>query len=493
MKNSHYLPFLLALAFWAQQAAPQDTLHTEWAITATSPVANGNADAWAIGTDPTGNIFWGVNLDMPGLFILMDATLWKLDADANIIWQTTAATGPFAQQSYNLKVMDSLVFAAGRTCRGLALDSCDVLLFTVDAATGTTDWAFEWDGGFGYEETDGIALQSGSIIISGWSDGDGTEVDGLLMKLNATGDVLWQTTFGSGTARDDHFDGHAVVDDSMIYVCGLWDGSPLVGWDGRALLAKFNKTDGTFVDSVLFGRQDTWLNAENALGMTTDGTFLYVTGYTTPAPNDWDIFVAKYDKDLHQLWHTSWGGPMIESARAITVAPDGAIYIGGNTNSFGNGNVDIALLKLAPDGALQWYKTWGEGGDDQTLDIHLRQNALYLTGKTNSSHPSGKWEAVLLKVAVDSVNATGDIPAALSRVKVQPNPARNQARLTFVNVSHIPHTLLLFDAFGREVETVKEIVNSEVTVQKGSKHAGVYFFQLRNRKKIVATGKVVFE
>jgi beta-propeller uncharacterized protein DUF5122 len=493
MKTKHYLPCLLALAFLAQRATPQDTLPTEWVLTASSPVPSGNANAWAIGTDAAGHIFWGVNQDMPGLFVLMDATLWKLDPGGTIIWKETTATGPFTQQSYNLKVTDSLIIAAGRTCSSLDLNSCDALLFAVDAATGVTGSAFEWNGGTGYEEIDGIAPQPDGILLTGWSDGGSTEIDGLLMKIDYTGNVLWQTTFGSGTARDDHFDGHAVVDDSMIYVCGLYDGSPLLGWDGRALLAKFDKSDGSFTDSVLFGRQDAWLNAENALGMASDGTHLFVTGYTTPAANEWDIFLAKFDKDLHQLWYTTWGGPMIESARAITIAPDGAVFIGGNTKSFGNGGVEIALLKFTPDGTLEWYKTWGGTGDDQTLDIHLDQNALYLTGQTNSFHPSGKWEAVLLKVAVDSVNAAGEVPAALSGASVQPNPASEWAQLTFNNVAHLPHTLVISDAFGQKVEAVDGIVSGEVVIQKEGKPAGVYFYQLRNGEKVVAMGKLVFK
>jgi hypothetical protein len=183
---------------------------------------------------------------------------------------------------------------------------------------------------------------------------------------------------------------------------------------------------------------------------------------------------------------------MVESARGITVAPDGSIYIGGNTNSFGNGGVEIVLLKFSSGGALDWYKTWGATGDDQTLDIHLRENALYLTGKTNSFHPSGKWEAVLLKVAVDSINATGEVRAPFAGAAVHPNPIHDWAQLTFDNPAHKPHTLVIFDSFGKPMDRVDGIVNGEVTIQKDCKPAGTYFYQLRNEEKVVAEGKMVF-
>lgn len=52
--------------------------------------------------------------------------------------------------------------------------------------------------------------------------------------------------------------------------------------------------------------------------MATDGTDLFITGYSTPyAANDWQIFVAKYDKQLKQHWIKTCGGNGSETARGI--------------------------------------------------------------------------------------------------------------------------------------------------------------------------------
>jgi hypothetical protein len=149
MKKKCYLLILPLLCFLTKSAISQDTLQTEWVLTAASPVANGNAEAWAIGSNAEGQIFWGVNQDMPGLFEYMDAMLWKLDADGNLLRIDTAATGAFAQQSYNLKVTDSKILVAGRTCSSFTVNTCDALVIAVDAVTGGTGWAFEWDGNNG--------------------------------------------------------------------------------------------------------------------------------------------------------------------------------------------------------------------------------------------------------------------------------------------------------------------------------------------------------
>jgi len=494
MNKKYLLLTILSILLSTSIGFSQEELTTEWELRLSSDLPNGNAEAWAIGSDQNGNLLWGVNKDMAGFFEFMNALVYKLDDESNLIWLDTAVTGAFAQQSYNLKVTDSLVYVGGRTCRALGIDSCDMLLFTTDVNTGETAWDFVWDGGYGYEEIDGIAIEPDGIILTGWSAGDGTLIDVILMKIGFDGNIIWQTRWGGMADRDDHQDGHIVVDDSMIYISGLYDGSPSLGWDGRALLAKFDKTDGTFVDSVTYGRQDQWFNAENALGMTSDGTHLYTTGYTTTSANNWDIFVAKFDKDLNNVWYKTWGGLDTESARAITVADDGSIYIGGNTNSFGNGKLEMALIKFNPAGTLEWYKTWGEEQDDQILDIHLDDHLLYLTGKTQSFHPTQKWEAILLQVDLDNIVSNTEITNATHPpLHFFPNPTTHSATLQLDPSIIRPQKFSLFNAIGQEVMTLDDFSDREIRVEKKDVGSGVFFFRLLYGEEGIGVGKVVFD
>lgn len=489
----HLITLLFIILLIPGLSFSQDTLITSWELIESSPLPNGNAEAWAIGSDHDGNLFWGVNKDMPGIFEYMDALVFKLDDEANTSWIDTAATGVFAQQSYNLKVTDSLVYLGGRTCKTIGIDSCDVLLFTTDVNTGETGWDFIWDGGYGYEEIDGISVETDGVILTGWTKGNGTELDVLLMKIGFDGSIIWQTTWGSMTAKDDHQDGHIVVDDSHIYISGLYGGSPLLGWDGRALLAKFDKTNGNFVDSVQYGRQDQWVNAENALGMTSDGTYLYTTGYTTTSPNNWDIFLAKFDKDLNQVWYTTWGGEdNTESARAITIDDEGAIYIGGNTSSYGNGGFDMSLLKFDPAGILEWYKTWGGILDDQILDIHLHDNNLYLTGKTQSFHPTQKWEAVLLNVDITNFNTPiKNVNDTKPHWQIFPNPTINYATLDLTHSLAQTQEITVYNLIGQKVMHFNNITSQEIILDKKNLGSGVFLIQIVDENQNASVRKLI--
>jgi len=257
-------------------------------------------------------------------------------------------------------------------------------------------------------------------------------------------------------------------------------------------LAKFDKTDGSLIDTVLYGRQDQWLNAENALGMATDGTYLYTTGYTTTSPNNWDIFVAKFDKDLNQIWYTIWGGDQTESARAITVHEDGSIYIGGNTQSYGNGGFEMSLLKLNSLGTLEWFQTWGGDLDDQILDIHLNDNNLYLTGKTQSFHPTNKWEAVLLNVDLNNINtSTENVKREEPQLRISPNPTSNTATIKLVNPTLKMKDLSVFNTLGKRVMQISNIATDEIMLEKNTVGTGIFFFQilLDDQKKL--NGKLI--
>jgi Secretion system C-terminal sorting domain len=434
-------------------------------------------------------------MDMPGIFEFMDVLVYKLDENTNQIWLDTAFTGTYAQQSYNLKVKDSLVYVVGRTCHSVGTDSCDALLFFTDKMTGITGLGFIWDGGFGYEEIDGIAFDDDGIYITGWTAGNGTGINVLLMKIDFSGNLIWQKTWGSQGNLDDHQDGHIVMDDSMIYISGLFEGSPILGWDGYALLAKFDKSNGKIADSVIYGRQDPWFNAENALGMTSFGDFLYVTGYTTTSPNNWDIFVAKFDKNLQQIWYTTWGDSIeTESARAIAVSQDGKIYVGGTTASFGNGGTNVVLIQYDTSGNMNWYKTWGGNLDDHALDIHIRKNDLFLTGKTKSFHPAQNWEAFLLKVELDSIVGINEQWNSIENdIYFVPNPMKETSTLRFNNSKNIPHRLDVFDVLGKKVLSIDNITTGLIKIEKGNLPNGIFIFQLWNGRQKIGAGKLVVE
>ncbi len=457
---------LLTVLIFSLGLAPfvraQATLNPAWEVFRTSPT--NNAEAWGIDVDDDGTIYWATNQDRPGVFIFRDVVFYKLDAEGNEIWaEPTIYGGQFAQQIYNVTLAESVVYLGGRTCTNANPLNilCDVLVLAVNPQTGDTLWSTVWGQGFGYEEADGLVAEDDGLYVTGWTDGGTSNLDIALLKLDLHGEILWSNPWG--TDRTEHQDGHSVVDEAFIYVAGVYDGGTnpipsLEGFDGQALVAKFSKADGSYVDHISFGRDDPWLNFENALGMASDGDFLYVVGVTTVASDDYDIFLHKYDKDLNLIWATTWGTEgAVESARAIALADDGAIYVGGNADGLGAGGLEAVLLAFTNDGGLINYQTWGGPDNDQILDIRVRDGFVYLTGKANSFNANGNDEAFLLKVDLATVVGTedeGPVPTLASVHQNYPNPFRSETTFTFSLAQPGPATLRIYTLLGQEVATV---------------------------------------
>jgi hypothetical protein len=121
-----------------------------------------------------------------------------------------------------------------------------------------------------------------------------------------------------------------------------------------------------------------------------------------------DVFVTRLTPDgTGVVWSTFLGGAQGEIAEAVTVAPDGSVFIAGHTGStdfpttpgafqtvFG-GESDCFVTKLAADGGSLGFSTFlgGTGWDAAApkfvvfarMDAHFRDGAVTVTGTTQSS------------------------------------------------------------------------------------------------------------
>ena len=65
-------------------------------------------------------------------------------------------------------------------------------------------------------------------------------------------------------------------------------------------------------------------------------------------------------------WAITYGGSSSEGAASIQQTADGGYIVAGWTHSFGPGGNDIWLLKLAPNGYVEWEKVYGRNDYDWT-------------------------------------------------------------------------------------------------------------------------------
>lgn len=253
----------------------------------------------------------------------------------------------------------------------------------------------------------GLAIavdSSGNVCVTGYTKSFGAgDEDVFILKLNSTGDIVWQKTWG-GSGGDRGL-GITVDSSGNIYVTG-WTlsygtSSQQSGWNtitySAVFLLKLNSTGD-------LEWQRTWeelyaAQCGDCLATDSSGN-VYVAGY-------YGGFILKFNSTGSLMWQKTWGSTTWGNDQCYGLARDasGNLYITGQTTDFGAGNQDAFVLELSPAGGLVWQKTWGGSGDDEARGIAINSTygQIYVTGFTNS-FGAGNYSVFLL-----TLNFTGGL------------------------------------------------------------------------------------
>ncbi len=75
-----------------------------------------------------------------------------------------------------------------------------------------------------------------------------------------------------------------------------------------------------------------------------------------------NLFVYKTDTNCNVLWHKEFGTDTAnDQAKCVIATTDGNILVGGNTESYGTGAVNMYVIKLTPSGDTLWTRTYEPG------------------------------------------------------------------------------------------------------------------------------------
>ncbi len=173
-----------------------------------------------------------------------------------------------------------------------ALDQPMDLWLIKTTATGVVQWNRHY-GGQSYEIGRCVTQAAdGGYIVAGVTNSYGAGgTDGWLIRTDATGNILWDKTFG-GTRND-----------SLYWVSNTGDGGYILAGA---------------TDSLGAGGSDGWL--------------------------------IKTDVDGNTLWEKTFGGPGNDSLKSVSQSHFGGYIAAGSTDSYGAGSTDVWLIKTDEQG-----------------------------------------------------------------------------------------------------------------------------------------------
>ena len=95
----------------------------------------------------------------------------------------------------------------------------------------------------------------------------------------------------------------------------------------------------------------------------------------------------------------SVGGADVEVPYTIIQSSDNGYVLAGWTNSFGNGNEDVYIVKLKSDGSLEWQRVIGTSDKDNGIYVIQSQDGGYIiVGYSRVSSPSLRDNAYIIKL-----------------------------------------------------------------------------------------------
>ncbi|HEU4927516.1 MAG TPA: hypothetical protein VFT24_10730 [Vicinamibacterales bacterium] len=316
----------------------------------------------AVGADGSTYLTGIHSLTAPPLKIF----LVKLAADRSIAWQTTwDGPDPF----FDSRASDVAVSPDGTAVyvTGTAfINPNQGVLLKFNAADGSLIWQKSW-GGSAFPE--GVAVSAdGSIYVGGSVRLNfDANLRASLTKFGPDGTVLWHRIWNTPTSGGETM-GEDVAIDSIgdIYLVG---GTPIPDPTDPTLILGFQiallKVDAS--GNLLWQRtvaEEEQLDARGGLGTAPDGS-VYIAGARLPNRGSFDALVVKFATDGALEWARAWGGRGHDEANGVVVRADGAVFISGTTNSFGDAD-DVFFLHLQSSGRAEDAVTWG---DPTTTDI----------------------------------------------------------------------------------------------------------------------------
>jgi len=340
-----------------------------------------------------------------------DVYILKLNSKGELEWQKTFGGKSDDGANSIQQTADGGYIVAGWT-ESFGSGEQDAYILKLNAK-GDLEWQKTFGGKYDYDEANSIQQTAdGGYIVAGWTHSPGFIDDVYILKLNSKGELEWQKTFGG--KDNDVAESIQQTTDGEYIVVG-WTKSFGSGGDDVYIL-KLNST-GEIEWQKTFGGEDD--DKANSIQQTKDGGYI-VAGWTESFGSGYnDVYILKLNAKGDLEWQKTFGGGNSDVANSIQQTTGGGYIVAGWTYSFGSGGEDVYILKLDSKGEVDTIPPeikiaspsdgveLGETIDiniDVTDNVELEKVMLYIDGKKVKEYTSGPY-----KYSWDSSKATEGI------------------------------------------------------------------------------------
>lgn len=408
----------------------------------------------------------------------------------------------------------------------------DMLILKLDTS-GNLSWQKCLGGSYDDRALSIKQSAHGGYIVAGYATSNDGDVLGIhlnssgnptedvwVVKLNDTGRISWQKTFG-GSDLDFAMSIQQVKDSGYIIAGATYsdDGDMTKNYDNTsdAWIAKIDVSGSLSWQKSLGGTQgDIFYSAIQ----TTDGGYI-ATGSTFSTDNDVsglhvdttgtlneDVWVVKVDSAGKFIWQKCYGGTSRDIGYDIRQTIDGGYVVAGcagsidgdvagmHTSTARVGRYDYWILQLASNGSINWQKCLGGTDADIAFSIEQTSDGGYVTiggaystdGDVAGNHGQSDAYVVKLQRTAGVLNVQSNV----SVLTISPNPSHNSFTLQY----HLSTDagVVITDVAGRVVAELTIAKNTrQATINASVWQPGTYFYKVLQSGQVLESGKLVKE
>ena len=424
-----------------------------------------------------------------------DMVIIKLDNLGNILWEQDYNGGEWTEASNIIPTSDGGFIAAGTTYSGIET-SRDIWIIKLDNL-GNLLWDYLFVGDDFDMPTGILQTLDGNYVIAGQTSsyGEGC-VDGMLLKLDQEGNLLWNHFYG-GTTNENLVGISETDEGKIIFSGGVESPEDIDVW-----LVK-TESDGSIIWEKSFDFNDT--DRASRVFQLADGSFI-ICGYSETGSNA-EGLLLKTDNDGELLWYNLFGGDQDELFWSMIITEEEEFILTGVTTSYGEGYKDIWLVKTDVMGNIIWDTTYGGISEEMGMDLDFTDDGgIIIAGYTNS-FGAGDKDIVLLKYNLNVGIDNSDLSAVDYQLNSYPNPFNLSetkrsitTTISFSTKNSKKAEIEIFNMKGQHIRQLKindlGSVTNEITWNGKDKSgnlmgSGVYLYQLKLDGKTVANKKMM--
>jgi uncharacterized delta-60 repeat protein len=238
----------------------------------------------------------------------------------------------------------------------------------------------------------------GGFVVAGYTSSFGASgYDFWVLRLDSNGSVIWQRTYGG--LNDDEAYSIQQTSDGGFVVTGLT--MSFGAWYADFWLLKLNSS-GDIAWQKTYGGTN-W-DAAYCVEQTSDGGYVVAGTTASFGAGGYDFWVLRLDSNGSVTWQNTYGGSGSDEAYSIQQTSDEGYVVCGSTSSFGAGGYDFWVLRFNSTGGITWQKTYGGFNDDEAYSIQQTSDGGFIVAGYATSFDAGRSYVWALKL-----NSTGSV------------------------------------------------------------------------------------